>query len=129
MGNHFLVQRSKNVRLFALQLLLAGLIGAIWSLFGSSAQGLAFAIAAMSVAIGGLLQSLLAFSGGVQPAGVWFGRFVMALFLKWLAVFLLLLLFMRWLAKAPFAAIVGFAVSLLVIQLFNFFDAKVTRGR
>ena len=108
---------------------LAVMIGTIWSVFGGYTQGLAFALSALSVAVGGWLQSLLAFSGGVQPAGIWFGRFVIALLLKWLAVFVLLMVFMKWLAKAPFAAIVGFAVSLLAIQLFNFFDAKVTRGR
>ncbi len=129
MGNHFLVQRSKNVRLFAAQLASAGLFGAIWLLFGGYVQALAFALSALSVALGGWVQSLLAFSGGVQPAAVWFGRFVVALLLKWLVVFVLLMVFMKWLAKAPFAAIVGFGVSLLVIQLFNFFDAKVTRGR
>jgi len=35
---------------------------------------------------------------------------------------------MQWIAAAPFATLAGLMFSLLVIQLFNYFDAKVKRG-
>ena len=55
-------------------------------------------------------------------------KHVLAVLLKWLTVFSLILLGMRWLASAPMAAIAGIVFSILVIQLFNYYDARVKRG-
>lgn len=85
-------------------------------------------LGALAVAFGQFVQALVAFTGGVRAAAVWFGRFLWGVMLKWLVVFALLYSGMRWIAPAPFATLAGLMFSLLVIQLFNYFDAKVKRG-
>ena len=116
------------MRLLVLQFALAIVIGSIWLAFISLAQSMAFVIGAFAVALGQYVQSVVAFTGGVRKAADWFGRFLLAVLLKWLTVFSLILLGMRWLASAPMAAIAGIVFSILVIQLFNYYDARVKRG-
>ena len=110
------------------QLLAMLAFGSIGLVFGNRVQAVAFAIAAVAVAIGQYAQSRVAFGGGVSPARLWFGRFLSALLLKWLLVFSALLAGMQQLAAAPLAGLSGFVLSLLVIQIFNLYDAKVKRG-
>jgi hypothetical protein len=88
----------------------------------------AFILGALAVALGQFLQSVVAFTGGVRGAAVWFGRLLFGVLLKWLLVFSIMLAGMKWIAPAPLAALTGLVFSLLVIQLFNYFDAKVKRG-
>ena len=128
MLKHFQNQRSRSVRLLVLQLALAVVISSIWFAFISSAQSMAFAIGATAVALGQYVQSAVSFTGGVRKAADWFGRFLLAVLLKWLTVFSLLFAGMNWLSLAPLAALAGIVFSMLVIQLFNYFDAKVKRG-
>ncbi|MFZ9649985.1 MAG: hypothetical protein ACO29C_07835, partial [Fluviibacter sp.] len=98
------------------------------SLIASPSQGVAFILGALAVALGQFLQSVVAFTGGVRGAAVWFGRLLFGVLLKWLLVFSIMLAGMKWIAPAPLAALTGLVFSLLVIQLFNYFDAKVKRG-
>ena len=128
MLRHFQNQLNRSAKLLALQALSAALIALAWSLIDSSAQGMAFAIGALAVAFGQFVQALVTFTGGLRGAADWFGRFLVAVMLKWLLVFSIMLFGMEWIAPAPFAAIAGLVFSLLVIQLFNYFDAKVKRG-
>jgi ATP synthase protein I len=128
MLKHFQNQRHRSVKLLALQALAAVLIASAWSLMDSPAQGVAFLIGALAVALGQFVQAIVAFTGGVRAAAAWFGRFLWGVMLKWLVVFVLMFYGMQWIAPAPFAALAGLVFSLLVIQLFNYFDAKVKRG-
>jgi hypothetical protein len=101
------------MRLLVLQFALAIVIGSTWLAFISPAQSMAFAIGAMAVTLGQYVQSVVAFTGGVRKAADWFGRFLLAVLLKWLTVFSLMLLGMRWLASAPLAGLAGIVFSLL----------------
>jgi hypothetical protein len=114
--------------LLVLQALSAVLIALAWSLIDSPSQGVAFMIGALAVALGQFLQSVVAFTGGVRGPAPWFGRLLLGVLLKWVLVFSIMLAGMKWIAPAPLAALAGLAFSLLVIQLFNYFDAKVKRG-
>ena len=128
MLKHFQDQRHRSVKLLAVQAFSALPIAAVWSLIDGSAQGLAFLIGALAVALGQFVQASVAFTGGVRAAAAWFGRFLWGVLLKWLVVFALMFLGMQWIAPAPLATLAGLVFSLLVIQLFNYFDAKVKRG-
>lgn len=128
MLKHFQDQRHRGVKLLALQASAAVLIASVWSLIDSPVQGAAFLIGALALALGQFVQALVAFTGGVRAAAAWLGRFLWGVMLKWLVVFALLYCGMQWIAPAPFATLAGLAVSLLAIQLFNYFDAKVKRG-
>ena len=128
MLKHFQDQRSRSARLLVLQFALAIVIGSIWFAFISFAQSMAFAIGAMAVALGQYVQSVVSFTGGVRKAADWFGRFLLAVLLKWLTVFSLMFAGMNWLSLAPLAALAGIVFSMLVIQLFNYYDARVKRG-
>ena len=128
MLKHFQDQRHRGVKLLALQALAALPIAAVWSLIDGPEQGAAFIIGALAVALGQFVQALVAFTGGVRPAVTWLGRFLWGVMLKWLVVFALLYYGMRWIVPEPFATLAGLVFSLLVIQLFNYFDAKVKRG-
>lgn len=128
MLKHFQNQRNRSMRLLVLQFALAIVIGSIWLAFISPVQSMAFVLGAFAVALGQYVQSVVAFTGGVRKAADWFGRFLLAVLLKWLTVFSLMLLSMHWLASAPLAALVGIVFSMLVIQLFNYYDARVKRG-
>ena len=128
MLNHFRDQRKAGRVLALSQLMLAVVGGLIGSIAGTREQGLAFALGAAIIALAQFAMSVLVFTGHVHPAPVWFGRFLFAVVLKWLAVMALLLLFMQYLAPAPIMALAGVLVSLAAIQLFNYFDAKVKRG-
>lgn len=128
MLKHFQNQRHRGIKLLALQVLAALPIAGVWSLIEDPAQGAAFMIGALAVALGQFVQALVAFTGSVRAAAAWFGRFLLSVMLKWLVVFVLLYCAMQWIAAAPLAMIAGLMFSLLVIQLFNHFDAKVNRG-
>jgi F0F1-type ATP synthase assembly protein I len=128
MLKHFQDQRSRSARLLVLQLALAVVIGSIWFAFTGVAQSMAFAIGAMAVTLGQYVQSVVSFTGGVRRAADWFGRFLLAVLLKWLTVFSLMLAGMNWLSSAPLAALAGMVFSMLAIQLFNYYDARVKRG-
>ncbi|HWR95991.1 MAG TPA: hypothetical protein VN248_04615 [Arenimonas sp.] len=128
MLKHFRNQRNISRVVLASQLLLAVAAGLIGSIAGAREQGLAFALGAAILALAHFAMSVLAFAGPVQSAPGWFGRFMLAVLLKWALAVVLMLLFMRYLAAAPLMALSGVVVSLAVIQLFNLFDAKVKRG-
>lgn len=114
--------------MLVLQALSAVLIALAWSLIDSPSQGVAFMIGALAVTLGQFLQSVVAFTGGVRGPAPWFGRLLLGVLLKWVLMFSIMLAGMKWIAPAPLAALAGLAFSLLVIQLFNYFDAKVKRG-
>jgi zinc transporter ZupT len=128
MLKHFQIQRHQSVRLLVAQTLFAAAIGLALGLAASLAAGLAFSVGAFAVSVGQFAQSWLTFSGGLQNARNWFGRFLLGVLLKWLLVFTIMLLGMPYIAKAPLPALLGFVFSLLIIQLYNYFDAKVKRG-
>lgn len=128
MLKHFHDQRHRSVKLLVVQAFASLLVAAVCSLIDGSAQGVAFLIGALAVALGQFVQAFVAFTGGVRAAAVWFGRFLWGVMLKWLVVFALMFYGMQWIAPAPFATLAGLMFSLLVIQLFNYFDAKVKRG-
>ena len=151
MLKHFRNQRKTGRVLVVSQLMLAVVGGLIGSIAGTREQGLAFALGASTalsfapysmmnidlhrISLGALIialaqfaMSVLVFAGHVHSAPVWFGRFLFAVVLKWLAVMALMLLFMQYLAPAPIMALAGVLASLAAIQLFNYFDAKVKRG-
>jgi hypothetical protein len=128
MQKHFHEQRFLGIKVFAAQLMLALIGGLLCSLLAGFIEGKAFASGVVAIAIGQLLQSQVSFAGGVQGAKVWFGRFLLAVILKWLIVIAILAYSVDSLRKAPLALLAGFVVSLLIIQLFNFFDVKVKRG-
>jgi hypothetical protein len=128
MQKHFHKQRSHGMKLFAAQVTLALIGGLLCSLVAGFIEGKAFAIGVIAIAIGQLLQSQVSFTGGVQGAKAWFGRFLMAVLLKWLVVIAILAFSLDSLRIAPLTLLAGIVVSLLIIQLFNFFDVKVKRG-
>ena len=128
MLRHFQNQLNQGAKLLVLQTLSAVLIALAWSLIDSPSQGVAFMIGALAVALGQFLQSVVAFTGGVSGAAPWFSRLLLGVLLKWVLVFSIMLAGMKWIAPAPFATLAGLVFSLLVIQLFNYFDAKVKRG-
>ena len=128
MQKHFHEQRFQGIKLFAAQVTMALIGGLLCSLIAGFIEGKAFALGVIAIAIGQLLQSQVSFTGGVQGAKVWFGRFVTAVILKWLIVIAILAYSVDSLRMAPLALLAGFVVSLLIIQLFNFFDVKVKRG-
>jgi len=128
MLKHFRNQRKSACVLLVSQLMLAGTVGLVGSIAGTQQQGLAFALGAVIIALAQFTMAVLVFAGRVQSAPVWFGRFLLAVVLKWLAVMALMLLFMQYLAAAPLMALAGVLASLAAIQLFNYFDAKVKRG-
>jgi hypothetical protein len=128
MLKHFQIQRRQSVRMLAAQILFAAATGLALGLAGNYSAGLAFSIGALAVSAGQFAQSLLAFSGGLQNARSWFGRFLLAVLLKWLLAFTIMYLCMPYIAKAPLPALLGFVFSLLIVQLYNYFDAKVKRG-
>lgn len=128
MLRHFQNQLNQGAKLLVSQALSAMLIALVWSLIDSPSQGVAFMIGALAVALGQFLQSVVAFTGGVRGAAPWFGRLLLGVLLKWVLVFSITLAGMKWIAPVPLAALAGLAFSLLVIQLFNYFDAKVKRG-
>jgi len=128
MLKHFRNQRKTGRVLVVSQLMLAVVGGLIGSIAGTREQGLAFALGALIIALAQFAMSVLVFAGHVHSAPVWFGRFLFAVVLKWLAVMALMLLFMQYLAPAPIMALAGVLASLAAIQLFNYFDAKVKRG-
>jgi hypothetical protein len=128
MLKHFQRQNRRSFRQLALQIALALAGGVIWFLVSGLNHGAAFACGVLAVAAGQMVQSLVSFSGGVQGAGTWFGRFLLATLLKWIVVFAAIAFCINRLHGAPIALLAGFAASLLVIQLFNFYDAKVKRG-
>jgi hypothetical protein len=128
MLNHFQIQRHQRVRLLVAQTLFAAAAGLAFGLGFGLAEGLAFVVAALAVSVGQFAQSWVTFSGGLQNARNWFGRFLFGVMLKWLLVFTIMLVGMPYIAKAPLPALLGFIFSLLIIQLYNYFDAKVKRG-
>jgi multidrug efflux pump subunit AcrB len=128
MLKHFHEQRNRSIRLLAVQAALALAGGSVWFLMSGPNQGRSFASGVLAIAAGQLVQSFVSFSGGVQGARKWFGRFLLATLLKWIVVFTVLALCVNSLRSAPLAILVGIMVSLLTIQLFNFLDAKVKRG-
>lgn len=128
MLKHFRNQRHISRVVLASQLLLAAAAGMIGYIAGAREQGLAFALGAAILALAHFAMSVLAFAGTVRSAPGWFGRFLLAVLLKWVLVVFLMLLSMQYLAAAPIMALSGVVVSLAVIQLFNLFDAKVKRG-
>ena len=128
MLKHFHEQHSRSLRLLAVQAALAFVGGSAWLLISGPDQGRSFAFGALAIAAGQMVQSLVSFSGGVQGAKRWFGRFLLAPLLKWLVVCAVLALCIGSLRSAPLAMLAGIVVSLLALQLFNFFDVKVKRG-
>ena len=128
MAGHFQHQRKQGVSLLVRQLLSTVAFGLIWLALGSRVQAAAFAIGMLVVAVGQFVQSQIAFAGSVRRAIPWFGRFMSAVLLKWLLVFAGLFAGMKQVAAAPLAGLSGFVLSLLLIQIFNSFDAKVKRG-
>ncbi len=128
MQKHFHEQRFQCIKLFVALMALALIGGLFCSLIASFVEGKAFALGVIAIAIGQLLQSQVAFTGGVQAAKVWFGRFLLAVLLKWLVVIAILASSIDSLKQAPLALLAGFVISLFVIQLFNFLDVKVKRG-
>ena len=128
MQKHFHEQRFQGIKLFAAQVTLALIGGLLCSLIAGFVEGKAFASGAIAIAIGQLVQSQVSFTGGVQGAKIWFGRFLLAVLLKWLIVIAILAYSVDSLRMAPLALLAGFVVSLLIIQLFNLFDVKVKRG-
>jgi hypothetical protein len=128
MQKHFHEQRFQGIKLFAAQVTLALIGGLLCSLVAGFIEGKAFASGVIAIAIGQLVQSQVSFTGGVRGAKVWFGRFLLAVLLKWLIVIAILAYSVDSLRMAPLALLAGFVVSLLIIQLFNFFDVKVKRG-
>jgi hypothetical protein len=128
MQKHFHEQRFQGIKLFAAQVTLAFIGGILCSLVAGFAEGKAFASGVIAIAIGQLVQSQVSFTGGVQGAKVWFGRFLLAVLLKWLIVIAILVNSSDSLRMAPLALLAGIVVSLLIIQLFNLFDVKVKRG-
>ena len=128
MLRHFQNQLNQGAKLLVLQALSATFVALALSLIASPSQGVAFILGALAVALGQFLQSVVAFTGGVLAAAAWLGRLLFGVLLKWLLVFSIMLAGMKWIAPAPLAALSGLVFSLLVIQLFNYFDAKVKRG-
>jgi len=128
MLNHFKNQRNLSRKLFLIQLLLAVLCLIISFLLSKQIQGIAFALAALIIAVAHFVMANFVFTNRVQAAPAWFGRLLLAVLMKWLIVILLMLFFIRPLKEAPLMAILGVIASLVAIQVFNYLDAKVKRG-
>lgn len=128
MLDHFKNQRNLSRKLLLIQLPVAVVVGLICAILNKQAQGLAFALAAMIISIAHYVTAILVFRNRVQAASVWFGRMLAAVVLKWLIVISLMILFIQQLKESPLMAILGVIVSLVTIQVFNYFDAKVKRG-
>lgn len=128
MLKHFINQRRINRNLLMIQSLIAIAVSGICFLVATQAHAIAFALGVMIVALAHFGMASLIFVSSVQAAPVWLGRFFLAAMLKWLMVIVLILFFAKQLSAAPVMALVGVVVSLIVIQLFNYIDAKVKRG-
>lgn len=128
MLNHFKNQRNLSRKLFLIQLLLAVSVLIISFLLSKQIQGIAFALAALIIAVAHFVMANFVFTNRVQATAAWFGRLLLAVLLKWLFVILLMLFFIRPLKDAPLMAILGVIASLVVIQVFNYLDAKVKCG-
>jgi hypothetical protein len=128
MFKHFITQRKISRNLLMIQLLIAIVVGVVCILAASQAQAIAFALGVMIIALAHFAMASLVFKGAVQAAPVWLGRFFLAVMLKWFLVAGFMLFFAKHLTVAPMMTIMGVIVSLVVIQLFNYFDAKVKRG-
>lgn len=128
MLNHFKNQRNLSRKLFLTQLLLAVSVLIISFLLSKQIQGIAFALAALIIAVAHFVMANFVFTSRVQAATAWFGRLLLAVIMKWLIVILLMLFFIRPLKEAPLMAILGVIASLVAVQVFNYLDAKVKRG-
>lgn len=128
MSKHFINQRRINRNLLMIQLLIAVAVGVVCFLVATKAQGIAFALGAVIIALAHCAMASLIFDGTVQAAPMWLGRFFLAVMLKWLLVISLMLFFVERLTAAPIMALMGVIASLAAIQLFNYLDAKVKRG-
>ena len=125
MLNHFKNQRNLSRKLFLIHLMLAVSVVIICFLLSKQMQGMAFALAALIIAVAHFVTAVFVFTDRVQAAPVWFGRLLLAVLMKWLIVILLMLFFIQ---EAPLMAILGVIASLVAIQVFNYLDAKVKRG-
>ena len=128
MLNHFKNQRKINRNLLIIQTLMAIAIGVVCSLVTTRAHAIAFALGVIIIALAHFVMASLVFTGSVHAAPVWLGRFFLSVMLKWFLVIALMLVFAKYLNAAPMMAVLGVIVSLVVIQLFNYFDARVKRG-
>jgi F0F1-type ATP synthase assembly protein I len=128
MFKHFIHQRRINRNLLMFQSLIAIAVSGICFLVATQAHAIAFALGVMIIALAHFVMASLIFVSSVQAAPVWLGRFFLAAMLKWLLVVALILFFAKQLSAAPMMAVLGVIVSLVVVQLFNFFDARVRRG-
>ncbi len=111
-----------------IQSLIAIAVSGICFLVATQAHAIAFALGVMIIALAHFVMASLIFVSSVQAAPVWLGRFFLAAMLKWLLVVALILFFAKQLSAAPMIALLGVIVSLVVIQLFNYFDSRVKRG-
>ncbi len=111
-----------------IQSLIAIAVSGICFLVATQAHAIAFALGVMIIALAHFIMASVIFAGSVQAAPVWLGRFFLAAMLKWLLVVALILFFAKQLSAAPMIAVLGVIVSLVVIQLFNYFDVRVKRG-
>lgn len=128
MFKHFINQRRINRNLLMIQSLIAIAVSGICFLVATQAHAIAFALGVMIIALAHFVMASLIFVSSVQAAPVWLGRFFLAAMLKWLLVVALILFFAKQLSAAPMIALLGVIVSLVVIQLFNYFDSRVKRG-
>ena len=128
MLNHFKNQRNLSRKLFLIHLMLAVSVVIICFLLSKQMQGIAFALAALIIAVAHFVTAVFVFTDRVQAAPVWFGRLLLAVLMKWLIVILLMLFFIQPLKEAPLMAILGVIASLVAVQVFNYLDAKVKRG-
>ncbi len=128
MLNHFKNQRKTNRNLLMIQTLMAIAIAVVCSLVATRAHAIAFALGVMIIALAHFVMASLVFISSVHAAPVWLGRFFLSVMLKWFLVIALMLVFAKHLTAAPMMAVLGVIVSLVVIQLFNYFDARVKRG-
>ena len=128
MFKHFINQRRINRNLLMIQSLIAIAVSGICFLVATQAHAIAFALGVMIIALAHFVMASLIFVSSVQAAPVWLGRFFLAAMLKWLLVVALILFFAKQLSAAPMIAVLGVIVSLVVIQLFNYFDVRVKRG-
>ena len=128
MLNHFKNQRILSRKLLLTQLCIAVVVWLICTILNKQEQGLAFALAAFIFSSAHYVTALLVFKDRVQAASVWFGRMLLAVAMKWIIVISLMLLFIQQLIESPLMAILGVIVSLVTIQVFNYFDVRVNRG-
>ena len=128
MLKHFKNQRNLNRRLLLIQLCFAVAIAIICFVLNMQVQGVAFVLSALIISLAHFVTAYFVFADRVQAAPIWFGRLLIAVVMKWIIVISLMLLFMRYLKEAPLMSLLGVMASLLVIQIFNYLDAKVNRG-